>query len=191
MRSQGHPHRGRSAWASSPDLVLGVVVAVCLLVQAVVAKEVLDVRLDYFSQFAALWVYIAYLVTDRHDRPAARAFALVAIAVTAAVLGLYALRRRGRPHGHLERAARIRTRSSCSWRCSAAPAPAGASTSSTAWPPDEAVRPAGGRAPGGHASRATSMAHPHHTAEPPDAHHPAQRGVCWCSTSRHPSGRRT
>ncbi len=66
-------------------------VAVCLLVQAVVAKEVLDVRLDYVSQFAALWVYIAYLVTGRRDSSAARAFALAAVAVTAAVLGLYAL----------------------------------------------------------------------------------------------------
>ena len=91
MRPQAHPHRGLPAWASSSDVRLSVVVAVCLLVQAVVAKEVLDVRLDYFSQFAALWVYIAYLVTGRHDRSAARAFGLAAVAVTAAVLGLYAL----------------------------------------------------------------------------------------------------
>jgi hypothetical protein len=70
---------------------VSLVVAACLLVEAVVAKEVLDVSLDYFSQLAALWVFIAYLVTDRHDRSAARAFALAAVAVTAAVLGLYAL----------------------------------------------------------------------------------------------------
>ncbi len=91
MRSQPHPHRNLPAWASSYDVRLSVVVAVCLLVQAVVAKEVLDVRLDYLSQFAALWVFIAYLVTGRHDRSSARAFALVAVAVTAAVLVLYAL----------------------------------------------------------------------------------------------------
>jgi hypothetical protein len=40
--------------------------------EAVVAKEVLDVSLDYFSQLAALWVFIAYLVTDRHDRATAK-----------------------------------------------------------------------------------------------------------------------
>jgi hypothetical protein len=91
MRSLARPKRGLPAWASSPDVRLAAVVAICLLLQAVVAKEVLDVRLDYVSQFAALWVYIAYLVTGRHDRSTARAFALAAVAVTAAVLGLYAL----------------------------------------------------------------------------------------------------
>jgi hypothetical protein len=68
-----------------------LVVAACLLVQAVVAEEVLDVRLDYFTQLAALWVFIAYLVTDRHDKSTARWFSLTAVLVTAAVLGLYAL----------------------------------------------------------------------------------------------------
>jgi hypothetical protein len=91
MRSRAHRHRGLPAWTRSYDVRLSVVVAVCLLVQAVVAKEVLDVRLDYVSQLAALWVFIAYLVTGRHDRSAARAFALAAVAVTAAVLALYAL----------------------------------------------------------------------------------------------------
>jgi hypothetical protein len=68
-----------------------LVVAACLLVQAVAAEEVLDVRLDYFTQLAALWVFIAYLVTDRHDKSTARWFSLTAVLVTAAVLGLYAL----------------------------------------------------------------------------------------------------
>lgn len=45
----------------------------------------------YFSQSAALWVFIAYLVTGRHDKSTARAFAVAAVLVTAAVLGLYAL----------------------------------------------------------------------------------------------------
>lgn len=70
---------------------LSLVVAACLLVEAVVAKEVLDVRLDYFSQFAALWVFITYLVVGRHDKATAVSFALAAVAVTVAVLGLYAL----------------------------------------------------------------------------------------------------
>lgn len=41
------------------EVRLAFLVAGCLLVEAVVAKEVLDVSLDYFSQFAALWVFIA------------------------------------------------------------------------------------------------------------------------------------
>jgi hypothetical protein len=74
-----------------PELLLSLVVAACLLVQAVVAKNVLDVELDFFSQFAALWVYIAYLVTGLRDRSSSIAFAFAAIGVTAAVLALYAL----------------------------------------------------------------------------------------------------
>jgi hypothetical protein len=86
-----HPRHHIPAWAASYDVRVSLVVAACLLVQAVVAKEVLDVRLDYFSQFAALWVYIAYLVTDRHDKSSAKWFSLTAVLGTAAVLGLYAL----------------------------------------------------------------------------------------------------
>lgn len=86
-----HPRHHLPAWAASYDVRLSLIVAACLLVEAVVAKEVLDVELDYFSQLAALWVFIAYLVTGRHDRSTARAFALAAVLVTAAVLGLYAL----------------------------------------------------------------------------------------------------
>ncbi|MGZ4286825.1 MAG: hypothetical protein ACXVW5_21735 [Solirubrobacteraceae bacterium] len=86
-----HPHRHTPAWAASNDVRLSFVVAACLLIEAVVAKEILHVSLDYFSQMAALWVFIAYLVTGRHDKSSARAFGLAAVAVTAAVLGLYAL----------------------------------------------------------------------------------------------------
>ena len=86
-----HAHRHTPAWAASYDVRLSFVVAACLLIEAVVAKEVLDVSLDYFSQMAALWVFIAYLVTGRHDKSTARAFGIAAVAVTAAVLGLYAL----------------------------------------------------------------------------------------------------
>ena len=50
-----------------------------------------SVELDFFSQFAALWVYIAYLVTGLRDRSSSFAFAFAAIGVTAAVLALYAL----------------------------------------------------------------------------------------------------
>jgi hypothetical protein len=88
----GHaPTSTHPAWAASNDVRLSFVVAACLLIEAVVAKEILHVSLDYFSQMAALWVFIAYLVTGRHDKSSARAFGLAAVAVTAAVLGLYAL----------------------------------------------------------------------------------------------------
>ena len=76
-------------------LRLSLVVAACLLVEAVVAKNVLEVELDVFSQFAAPWVYIAFLVTGLRDRSSsiafAFAFAFATIGATAAVLALYAL----------------------------------------------------------------------------------------------------
>jgi hypothetical protein len=59
-------------WATA-SVRLSFVVAACLLVEAVVAKEILDVSLGYVSQLAALWVFIAYLVTGRHDKSAATA----------------------------------------------------------------------------------------------------------------------
>lgn len=73
------------------EVWLSLLVAACLLAQAVVAKELLDVTLDYVSQFAALWVFIPYLVTGPHQRSTSRAYAVAVVAVTAAVLLLYAL----------------------------------------------------------------------------------------------------
>ncbi len=79
--------------SSRYDLKLSLVVAACLMIEAVVAKNVLDVRMDYFSQFAALWVFLPYmwLEDQRGDRRTAFAFGLAAVLVTAAVLALYAI----------------------------------------------------------------------------------------------------
>jgi hypothetical protein len=70
---------------------VALLTAVALLVQAVVAKNVLDVRLDVMSQFAALWVFIVFQLSGLRDRPAELAFAAAIIAVTSAVLVLYAI----------------------------------------------------------------------------------------------------
>ncbi len=85
------PTGGGASSRIGPEVLLSLVVAACLLVEAVVAKNVLEVELDFFSQFAALWVYIAYLVTGLRDRSSSFAFAFAAIGATAAVLVLYAL----------------------------------------------------------------------------------------------------
>ena len=85
------PTDGGASPRVGPEVLLSLVVAACLLVAAVVAKNVLEVELDFFSQFVALWVYIAYLVTGLRDRESSIAFAFAAIGATAAVLVLYAL----------------------------------------------------------------------------------------------------
>jgi len=63
------------------------------VVEALFLEDGLEVELDVFSQFAAPWVYIAFLVTGLRDRSSsiAFAFAFAAIGATAAVLALYAL----------------------------------------------------------------------------------------------------
>ena len=74
-----------------PLVVVSLVAAGCLLVEAVVAKNVIDVELDFFSQLVPLWIFIAYLVSGLRDRTSEIAFIAVIVLATAAVLVLYAL----------------------------------------------------------------------------------------------------
>ena len=70
---------------------VALVTAVALMVQAVLAKNVLDVELDFISQYAALWVFIVFELSGRRDRLAELATAAVIVLVTAAILILYAV----------------------------------------------------------------------------------------------------
>lgn len=67
-----------------------IITAIVLLAQAVIAKNVLDVELDVFSQFAPLYVFIAYQVTQLRTRAAELAFDAVIVLAGVAVLVLYA-----------------------------------------------------------------------------------------------------
>lgn len=71
-----------------PVVTVALVAAACLLVEVVIAKNVLDVELDVFSQ-APLWIFIAYLVSGLRDRTSEIAFIAVIILATAAILVLY------------------------------------------------------------------------------------------------------
>jgi hypothetical protein len=62
-----------------------------LLVEAVVAKSVLDVELNFFAQLAALWVFVAYKLSGRHHRTSEIATAIAVAVVTAADLLVYAV----------------------------------------------------------------------------------------------------
>jgi hypothetical protein len=70
---------------------VALVAALALVVQAVLAKNVLEVELDYWSQFAALWVFIVFLIGEQRDRRAELGYIAAIVAVTAAVLLLYAV----------------------------------------------------------------------------------------------------
>jgi hypothetical protein len=74
-----------------PQVVVSLVAAACLLVEAVIAKNVIDVELDFFSQFVPVWIFIAYVVSGVRDRTSEIAFIAVIVLATAAVLVLYAI----------------------------------------------------------------------------------------------------
>jgi len=67
-----------------------ILTAVVLLTQAVIAKNVLEVELDFVSQFAPLYVYIAYQISQLRTRSAELAFDAAIILTSVAALSLYA-----------------------------------------------------------------------------------------------------
>lgn len=84
----------RASWRDQirdPLVTVSLVTAACLLVEAVIAKNVIDVELDFFSQFAPLWIFIAYIVSGLRDRTSEIAFIAAIILATAATLVLYAV----------------------------------------------------------------------------------------------------
>ncbi len=70
---------------------VALVTAGVLIVQAILAKNVLDVELDFFSQNASLLVFIAFLLGGSRSRSTEMAFDIAIVAVSAAVLLLYSL----------------------------------------------------------------------------------------------------
>ncbi|MBX7111178.1 MAG: hypothetical protein K1X87_04940 [Dehalococcoidia bacterium] len=67
-----------------------ILTAIVLLAQAVIAKNVLDVELDIVSQFAPLYVFIAYQVSQLRTRGAELAFDAAIVLTAVGVLTLYA-----------------------------------------------------------------------------------------------------
>jgi len=93
MSTAMHPP-DRRTWRSrvdDPQVRVALVTAACLLVEALVAKNVLDVELSFFAQFAPFWVFVAYLVTGLRDRASELSFSMAVVLTTGAVLVLYAL----------------------------------------------------------------------------------------------------
>jgi hypothetical protein len=80
-----HPPRFGAIFAD-PQVRVALVAAVALLLQAVLAKNVLDVELDIFSQYAALWVFIVYMVAGERSRSVEILTCIAIVVVTAAVL---------------------------------------------------------------------------------------------------------
>jgi hypothetical protein len=94
MNAPADPPDGRTGWRrplADPQVRAALVTAACLLLGAVVAKNVLDVELGFMSQAAPMWVFIAYLVSGLRDRASEIAFTTAIVAVTCGVLILHAV----------------------------------------------------------------------------------------------------
>jgi hypothetical protein len=83
------PARTPLSALAKPETRVALVTAIALVLEAVLAKNVFEVELDYWSQFAALWVFIVFLITEERGRIAELGTILTIVAVTAAVLVLY------------------------------------------------------------------------------------------------------
>ena len=82
---------GRRWRRPTGEVWVALVTAVVLLAQAVIAKNVLEAELDVVSQYAALWVFVAFLISGERGRAAEIGTAVAVVAVACAVLVLYAL----------------------------------------------------------------------------------------------------
>ena len=88
----GTHHRHRYAprrWP--PQIRIAAVVAVCLIVEAIVAKNVVDVTVNIVAFLAPLWVFAVSQAWPTKDNVFEIATMLVAIGATAGVLIFYAL----------------------------------------------------------------------------------------------------
>lgn len=89
-----HPSHRESTWRRhlrDPQLTVALVAAVCLIAQAIIAKNVLEVELDWYSMLAPFWVFVAYMVSGVRSRASEVAFVAAIVASSVAVLVLYAV----------------------------------------------------------------------------------------------------
>ena len=85
-----HRHRyAPRAWP--PQIRIAAIVAACLIVEAVVAKNVMDVTVDIVAFLAPLWVFAVSQAWPTKDKTFEIATMLLAICATAGVLIFYAL----------------------------------------------------------------------------------------------------
>jgi hypothetical protein len=85
-----HRHRyAPRAWA--PQIRIAAVAVACLIVEAVVATNVMDVTVNIVAFLAPLWVFAVAQAWPTKDKLFEIATMLLAVAATAGVLVFYAL----------------------------------------------------------------------------------------------------
>jgi len=81
----------------SDELKISIVTAICILLLAIVSKNILSVHLDFISLYGPVWVYIAYIITKDNIIKSklccsALFWSLAIIVVTLAILLVYAIK---------------------------------------------------------------------------------------------------
>ena len=74
------------------EIKVSLVTAACIMAMAVVTKNVLNVQLDFVSQYAPSWMFIVYILTSQQSKKIkhnALYWSVAIVAVTAMVLALY------------------------------------------------------------------------------------------------------
>jgi len=84
----GHTHPSRAGRA---QLRIAIVVSACLIVEAVVAKNVMDVTINIVAFLAPLWVFAVSQAWPTKEKAFEVATMVLAMAATAGVLIFYAL----------------------------------------------------------------------------------------------------
>jgi len=85
-----HARRSYAPRRWPPPIRIAVVVAACLVVEAIVAKNVMDVTVNIAAFLAPLWVFAVSLAWPTKDKAFEIATMLLAIGATAGVLIFYA-----------------------------------------------------------------------------------------------------
>jgi dipeptide/tripeptide permease len=86
-----HPQHRHAPRTWPPQMRIAVVVAACLIVEAIVAKNVIGGTVDIVAFLAPLWVFALSQAWPTKDRAFEIGAMLLAIAATAGVLIFYAL----------------------------------------------------------------------------------------------------
>jgi len=78
----------------SNEIKVSLVTVICILTLAVIPKYVLNVQLDFISQYGPVWVYIAFIVTKDKAKKSKTCYnplfwSIAIIFVTLAILALY------------------------------------------------------------------------------------------------------
>ena len=86
-----HSRRVQSPRTWPPQIRIAIVVAACLIVEAIVAKNVMHVKVNIVALLAPLWVFAVSQAWPTKDKASEIATMTLAIGVAAGVLVFYAL----------------------------------------------------------------------------------------------------